>query len=109
MRVIALDLSGEGAVSDYKKLLQGFIWKERGHAPDRQRAAAMTDVDDAAADVLEERDVMRDRVAVRQDPRGIRQLELEQAGHIVPPPEVEPDPEQLSTRTPRSSALLATP
>ena len=32
--VIAIDLSGEGAVSDYKKLLQGFIWKERGHARD---------------------------------------------------------------------------
>ena len=32
--VIALDLSGEGAVSDYKKLLQGMIWKERGHARD---------------------------------------------------------------------------
>lgn len=32
--VIALDLSGEGAVSDYKKILQGFIWKERGHARD---------------------------------------------------------------------------
>jgi hypothetical protein len=32
--VIALDLSGEGAVSDYKKLLQGFVWKERGHARD---------------------------------------------------------------------------
>jgi len=32
--VIALDLSGEGAVSDYKKLLQGFIWNERGHARD---------------------------------------------------------------------------
>ena len=32
--VTALDLSGEGAVSDYKKLLQGFIWKERGHARD---------------------------------------------------------------------------
>jgi hypothetical protein len=30
--VIALNLSGEGAVSDYKKLLQGFIWSERGHA-----------------------------------------------------------------------------
>jgi hypothetical protein len=30
--VIALDLSGEGAVSDYKKLLQGLIWSERGHA-----------------------------------------------------------------------------
>jgi hypothetical protein len=29
--VIALDLTGEGAVSDYKKLLQGFIWEERGH------------------------------------------------------------------------------
>jgi hypothetical protein len=29
--VVALDLSGEGAVSDYKKLLQEFIWKERGH------------------------------------------------------------------------------
>ena len=28
---IAFDLSGEGAVSDYKKLLQDFIWKERGH------------------------------------------------------------------------------
>jgi len=28
---IALDLSGEGAISDYKKLLQGFIWEERGH------------------------------------------------------------------------------
>jgi hypothetical protein len=32
--VIALDLSGEGGVSDYKKLLQGFIWNERGHARD---------------------------------------------------------------------------
>jgi hypothetical protein len=32
--VIGLNLSGEGAVSDYKKLLQGFIWKERGHARD---------------------------------------------------------------------------
>jgi len=32
--VVALNLSGEGAVSDYKKLLQGFIWKERGHARD---------------------------------------------------------------------------
>jgi len=28
---IAFDLSGEGAVSDYKKLLQDLIWKERGH------------------------------------------------------------------------------
>jgi hypothetical protein len=32
--VIALNLSGEGAVSDYKKLLQGSIWSERGHARD---------------------------------------------------------------------------
>jgi hypothetical protein len=32
--VIALDLSGEGAVSDYKKQLQGIIWQERGHARD---------------------------------------------------------------------------
>jgi hypothetical protein len=32
--VIALNLSGEGAVSDYKKLLQGMVWKERGHARD---------------------------------------------------------------------------
>lgn len=30
--VIALNLSGEGAVSDYKKLLQGIIWSERGHS-----------------------------------------------------------------------------
>jgi hypothetical protein len=29
--VVALDLSGEGTISDYKKLLQGFIWSERGH------------------------------------------------------------------------------
>jgi hypothetical protein len=29
--VVALDLNGEGAISDYKKLLQGFIWEERGH------------------------------------------------------------------------------
>ncbi|HEV2451906.1 MAG TPA: hypothetical protein VGS62_08260 [Streptosporangiaceae bacterium] len=29
--VVALDLTGEGAVSDYKKLLQGFIWEESGH------------------------------------------------------------------------------
>jgi hypothetical protein len=32
--VIGLDLSGEGAVSDFKKLLQGLIWNERGHARD---------------------------------------------------------------------------
>jgi len=30
--VIALNLSNEGAVSDYKKLLQGLIWSERGHS-----------------------------------------------------------------------------
>jgi hypothetical protein len=29
--VIALDLSGDGAVSDYKKQLQGYIWNEAGH------------------------------------------------------------------------------
>jgi hypothetical protein len=32
--VIGLNLSGDGAVSDLKKLLQGFIWSERGHARD---------------------------------------------------------------------------
>jgi hypothetical protein len=32
--VIALNLSGEGAVSDYKKLLQSLIWQERGHSRD---------------------------------------------------------------------------
>jgi hypothetical protein len=32
--IIALNLRGEGAVSDQKKLLQGLIWKERGHARD---------------------------------------------------------------------------
>ena len=32
--LIVLNLSGEGAVSDYRKLLQGFIWSERGHARD---------------------------------------------------------------------------
>jgi hypothetical protein len=31
---VALNLSGEGAVSDYKKLLQGLIWHQRGHARD---------------------------------------------------------------------------
>jgi len=32
--VVALDLNGEGTVSDYKKLLQSLIWSERGHARD---------------------------------------------------------------------------
>jgi hypothetical protein len=32
--VVGMDLSGEGAVSDLKKLLQGLIWQERGHARD---------------------------------------------------------------------------
>ena len=31
---VALDLSGEGTVSDYKKLLQDIIWAERGHPRD---------------------------------------------------------------------------
>ena len=31
---IAFDLSGEGTVSDYKKLLQDLIWNERGHQRD---------------------------------------------------------------------------
>jgi hypothetical protein len=31
---IAFDLSGEGTVSDYKKLLQDIIWNERGHPRD---------------------------------------------------------------------------
>jgi hypothetical protein len=66
--VIALDLSGEGAVSDYKKLLQGFIWKERGHARDladfllANGLLTPTDLDEAR------------RVAVENERKGVCEI-----------------------------------
>jgi hypothetical protein len=75
--VIALDLSGEGAVSDYKKLLQGFIWKERGHARDladfllANGLLTPADLDEARQAVAENErngvcEMARQRLAYRQ-------------------------------------------
>jgi hypothetical protein len=74
--VIALDLSGEGAVSDYKKMLQGFIWKERGHARDladfllANGLLTPADLDDARQDAAENErngvcEMARQRLAYR--------------------------------------------
>jgi hypothetical protein len=60
--VIALDLSGEGAVSDYKKLLQGFIWSERGHT--RDLAGFLL-----ANDLLTPADLNEARLAAEQNER----------------------------------------
>jgi hypothetical protein len=81
--VLALNLSGEGAVSDYKKLLQGFIWKERGHARDladfllSHDLLTLADLDQARqAAVANERsgvpEMARQRLRYRPRPVGSR-------------------------------------
>lgn len=85
--VIALDLTGEGAVSDYKKLLQGFIWEERGHQRElaefllsngllthadlRQgREAALANERSGKSELARQRLRYRPRKTLREEPAG---------------------------------------
>ena len=85
--VIALDLTGEGAVSDYKKLLQGFIWEERGHQRElaefllsngllthadlrQAQEAALANERSGKSELARQRLRYRPRKALREEPAG---------------------------------------
>src|SRR2546429_1817572 len=56
-----------------------------------QHSVLVANLRNQIAQVLEKRDVVRNRVAVRQHPLRILQVEVDQAGHVVPAPEVQSD------------------
>ena len=62
---------------------------ERGHAANGQQAALMTNLRHQLAQVLEEGEIVRDGVAVGQNPGGVVQVEVDEAGHVVPAAEVQ--------------------
>ena len=51
----------------------------------------VADFRDQFAQVLKERDVMRNRVAIRQNPVGIVKVEMNQAGHVIPAAKIQSD------------------
>ena len=62
---------------------------ERRHAADGQHAMLVADLRNEIAQILEESHVVRNRVAVREHPFGIFQIEMDQAGHVVPAAEIQ--------------------
>src|SRR5208283_2403512 len=64
---------------------------QRSHSTDGQRTALAANLGDQAAQGLEERHVVRDRIAVGQHERGVVQVEMTQACQVIPAAEVQPD------------------
>ena len=66
---------GQGAAVEFRV---GSVRIERSHATNGKTTAAVADPDEKLAQVLEEFDVVRNGVAVRQDPVGIAQVEVDE-------------------------------
>ena len=62
---------------------------KRGHAADREHAVLVADLRHQFAQILEERHVVRNRVAVGQHPLRIFEIEMDQAGHVIPAAEIQ--------------------
>ena len=77
----------EGARVELRVLTAGI---ERRHAADRERPSPVADVDQQEAQALEERHVVGDRVAVGENPGRVAEVEVDEAGHVIPSSEVQP-------------------
>ena len=64
---------------------------QRGHPANRQNAAVVADLRHQFPQVLKESNVVRNRVAVRQNPVWIVEIEMNQAGHVIPAAQVQSD------------------
>ena len=64
---------------------------QRRHSADRKNPAMMTDLRHQFAQVLEEGHVVRNCVAIWKHPIRIVQIEVDQAGHVIPASQVQPD------------------
>ena len=62
---------------------------QRRHAADGQDAALVTDFRNQLAQILEERHIVGNGVAVRQNPFGIGQIEMNEGGHVVPAAQIQ--------------------
>src|SRR6266481_7668294 len=62
---------------------------KRGHSTDCEHPVFMANVRHEIAQILEERHIVRNRVAVGKNPHRIFQIEVDQAGHVIPTPEVQ--------------------
>ncbi len=63
--------------------------KESGHAANSEHAVFMANLGDEVAQILEERDVVRNGVAIGKHPLGILKIEMDQAGHVVPATQIQ--------------------
>ena len=62
---------------------------QRGHPANCQHAALVANLRHQLPQILEERDIVWNGIAVRQHPIGIGQIEINQTRHVVPTPEVQ--------------------
>src|SRR5262249_54568715 len=58
------------------------IWIQGRHAANSEGATSMADRDQQVAEILEEGNVMRNGVAVRENPFGIVEVEMDERGHV---------------------------
>ena len=62
---------------------------ERGHAANRQHAAFVANLRHEFTQVLKKWHVVRDRIAVRQHPCRVIEIEVNQAGHVIPAAKIQ--------------------
>ena len=63
--------------------------KKSGHAANSEHAVFMANLGDEVAQILEERHVVRNGVAIRKHPLRILEIEMNQAGHVVPAAKIQ--------------------
>ncbi len=62
---------------------------KRGHPADRQHPVFVANVRQKIAQSLKERHVVRNGVAVGQNPLGVFEIEVDQAGHVIPAAQIQ--------------------
>ena len=62
---------------------------KRGHAANRKCSAFVTNFRQQLPQPLEEGHIVRNRIAIRKHPFGIVQIEVDQAGHVVPAAQIQ--------------------
>ena len=64
---------------------------QRGHAADREDAVLVASLSQQLTEILKERHVVRNRVSIGKNPLRIFEVEVDEAGHVIPAPEIQAD------------------
>ncbi len=62
---------------------------ESSHTADGQQPMLVAEFGKKGAEILKKGDVVGDGIAVRKDPGGVHQIEMDEAGHVIPAAEIQ--------------------